>query len=154
MRRGLREKGGGGRIKEALRPLLLHSSPALERSQVNREKRTRTDNAILEEHRGFAFLSFTMLRKSCFADGVGVGWGEAMNNSNIFFPSSVLYQVLVTIRGVGRTLRPLARGSTFSAGTLTPSISIVPVTDARKDSLPSISIAERPGMPCFCCLLW
>lgn len=45
------------------------------------------------------------------------------------------------------TPSPEALGSTFSSGTSTPSMTIMPVAEARSENLPSIRGAERPRMP-------
>lgn len=45
------------------------------------------------------------------------------------------------------TASPEALGSTFSSGTSTPSMIIMPVAEARKENLPSILGAERPRIP-------
>mmetsp|Transcript_526 Transcript_526/g.1579 ORF Transcript_526/g.1579 Transcript_526/m.1579 type:complete len:264 (+) Transcript_526:1980-2771(+) len=50
------------------------------------------------------------------------------------------------LRQLNGPVRPLTLGSMFSAGTLTSSIKIMPVLEARRENLPSIVGAERPGM--------
>jgi hypothetical protein len=48
----------------------------------------------------------------------------------------------------GRTAKPLMLGSMLAAGTSTSSMTIWPVTDARRENLPSILGVDSPFIPC------
>jgi hypothetical protein len=45
------------------------------------------------------------------------------------------------------TPRPLILGSRFSSGTSTSSMTIIPVTEALRENLPSILGVDKPFMP-------
>src|SRR5450759_1342499 len=51
------------------------------------------------------------------------------------------------VEAAERTFEPLTFGNRFSSGTKTSSMTISPVTDARRLNLPSIFGADRPFIP-------